>query len=123
MVGVTKKMRFQSLIILNVKITKKHFKNFMRPNKNQKQFKGKKGPCFVCEKLEHYVRECRYRKDHKWAIVNAIDEEITATLSNICVLQGKVQDGSMILVPLFMSPITNLFSRPLKMQMVIKRLK
>ena len=105
------------------KNNKKTFQEFYEAQQNQKQFKGKKGPCFVCEKLEHYVRECRYRKDHKWAIVNAIDEEITATLSNTCVVQGKVQDGSMILVPLFMSPITNLFSRPLKMQMVIKRSK
>ena len=29
---------------------KKNFGNFMGPNKNQKQFKGKKGPCFVCGK-------------------------------------------------------------------------
>ena len=83
MVGVTKQMRFQSPIILNVKITKKHNGNFMGPNKNQKQFKGKKGPYFVCRKPRHCVRECRYRKDKKWAIVNEIFEEIIATLSNI----------------------------------------
>ena len=29
---------------------KKNFGNFMGPNKNQKQFKGKKGSCFVCGK-------------------------------------------------------------------------
>ena len=67
--------------------------------------------------------ECRYQKDQKGAIVNAIDEEIIATLRNICVVQGKVKDGGMILVPLSMSPMTNLFSRPLNMQRVIKRFK
>ena len=70
---------------------KKIFWNFMGPNKNQKQFKGKKGPCFMCGKPEHYARECRYQKDQKGAIINAIDEEIIATLSNVCLVQGKVQ--------------------------------
>ena len=42
---------------------KKHSEKFMGPNKNQKQFKGNKGPCFVCGKPRHYARECRYRKD------------------------------------------------------------
>ena len=41
--------------------------NFMGPNKNQKQFKSKKGPCFVCGKPRHYARECMYRKDQKEA--------------------------------------------------------
>ncbi|RVW64665.1 Retrovirus-related Pol polyprotein from transposon TNT 1-94, partial [Vitis vinifera] len=70
---------------------KKNSGNYMSPKKNQEQFKGKKGPCFVCGKPEHYVRECRYRKDQKGAVVNAIDEEIIATLSDVCVVQGKVQ--------------------------------
>ena len=70
---------------------KKHSGNFMGPNKNQKQLKGKKGSCFMCGKPRHYARKCRYRKDQKEATVNAIDEEIIATLSNICVVQGKVQ--------------------------------
>ena len=61
--------------------------NFIGPDKNQKQFKGKKGPCFVCGKPEHYARECKYRKDQKGATVNAIDEEIIATLSKVCVIQ------------------------------------
>ena len=67
------------------------FGNFMGPNKNQKQFKGKKGQCIVCGKPGHYARECRYRRNQKRATVNAIDEEIIATLSNVCVVQGKVQ--------------------------------
>ena len=36
---------------------------------------------------------------------------------------SKGRYGGMILVPLFMSPMKNLFSRPLKMQRVIKRFK
>ncbi|RVW29758.1 Retrovirus-related Pol polyprotein from transposon TNT 1-94 [Vitis vinifera] len=59
--GLTKPMRFQRPIILE----------------------GKKGSCFVCGKPEHYARECRYRKDLKGAVVNAIDEEIIATLSDV----------------------------------------
>ncbi|RVW81286.1 Retrovirus-related Pol polyprotein from transposon TNT 1-94 [Vitis vinifera] len=70
---------------------KKNSRNYMSPKKNQEQFKGKKGPCFVCGKPGHYARECRYRKDQKWVMVNAIDEEIIATLSDVCVVQGKVQ--------------------------------
>ncbi|RVW47574.1 Retrovirus-related Pol polyprotein from transposon TNT 1-94 [Vitis vinifera] len=50
-----------------------------------------RGPCFVCGKPGHYARECRYRKDLKGVVVNAIDEEIIATLSDVCVVQGKVQ--------------------------------
>ncbi|RVX02626.1 Retrovirus-related Pol polyprotein from transposon TNT 1-94 [Vitis vinifera] len=50
-----------------------------------------RGPCFVCGKPGHYARECRFRKDQKGAVVNAIDEEIIATLSDVCVVQGKVQ--------------------------------
>ncbi|KAL6315951.1 hypothetical protein AAG906_013785 [Vitis piasezkii] len=67
MVGLTKPMRFQRPIILE------------------------KGPCFVCGKPGHYARECRFRKDQKGVVVNAIDEEIIATLSDVCVVQGKVQ--------------------------------
>ncbi|RVW59251.1 Retrovirus-related Pol polyprotein from transposon TNT 1-94 [Vitis vinifera] len=70
---------------------KKNSGNYMSPKKNQEQFKGKKGPCFVCGKPGHYARECRFRKDQKGAVVNAIDEEIIATLSDVCVVQGKVQ--------------------------------
>ncbi|RVW41670.1 Retrovirus-related Pol polyprotein from transposon TNT 1-94 [Vitis vinifera] len=66
MVGLTKPMRFQ------------------RPN-------HLRGPCFVCGKPGHYARECRFRKDQKGVVVNAIDEEIIATLSDVCVVQGKVQ--------------------------------
>ncbi|RVW29768.1 Retrovirus-related Pol polyprotein from transposon TNT 1-94 [Vitis vinifera] len=62
---------------------KRNSGNYMSPKKNQEQFKGKKGPCFVCGKPEHYARECRYRKDLKEAVVNAIDEEIIATLSDV----------------------------------------
>ena len=65
----------------NVKINKKHSENF----------KGKKGLLFVCGKPGHHARECRYKKDQKGAILNAIDEEIIVILSNICVVQGKVQ--------------------------------
>ncbi|KAL6313819.1 hypothetical protein AAG906_010238 [Vitis piasezkii] len=68
---------------------KKNSRNYMSPKKNQEQFKGKKGPCFVCGKPGHYARECRYRKDQKGAVVNAIDEEIIATLSDVCIVQGK----------------------------------
>eukprot|EP00261_Vitis_vinifera_P035297 XP_019076540.1 PREDICTED: uncharacterized protein LOC109122885 [Vitis vinifera] len=39
---------------------KRNSGNYMSPKKNQEQFKGKKGPCFVCGKPGHYVRECRY---------------------------------------------------------------
>ncbi|RVW71217.1 Retrovirus-related Pol polyprotein from transposon TNT 1-94 [Vitis vinifera] len=70
---------------------KKNSGNYMSPKKNQEQFKGKKGPCFVCGKPGHYARECRFRKDQKRVVVNAIDEEIIATLSDVCVVQGKVQ--------------------------------
>ncbi|KAL6320637.1 hypothetical protein AAG906_008637 [Vitis piasezkii] len=70
---------------------KKNSGNYMSPKKNQEQFKGKKGPCFVCGKPGHYARECRFRKDQKGVVVNAIDEEIIATLSDVCVVQGKVQ--------------------------------
>ena len=42
------------------KNNKKHSKNFKAPNKNQKQFKGKKGPCFVCGKSEDHTREHKY---------------------------------------------------------------
>ena len=70
---------------------KRNSGNYMSPKKNQEQFKGKKGPCFVCGKPGHYARECRFRKDQKGAVVNAIDEEIIATLSDVCVVQGKVQ--------------------------------
>ena len=41
--------------------------------------------------MSHYARECMYQKDTKWAIVNAIDKDIIATLSNVCVVQWKVQ--------------------------------
>ncbi|KAL6335999.1 hypothetical protein AAG906_003626 [Vitis piasezkii] len=44
---------------------KRNFGNYMSPKKNQEQFKGKKGLCFVCGKRGHYARECRYRKDLK----------------------------------------------------------
>uniref|UniRef100_F6GYN1 CCHC-type domain-containing protein n=2 Tax=Vitis vinifera TaxID=29760 RepID=F6GYN1_VITVI len=70
---------------------KRNSGNYMSPKKNQEHFKGKKGPCFVCGKPGHYARECRYRKDLKGAVVNAIDEEIIATLSDVCVVQGKMQ--------------------------------
>uniref|UniRef100_F6GYP6 CCHC-type domain-containing protein n=1 Tax=Vitis vinifera TaxID=29760 RepID=F6GYP6_VITVI len=70
---------------------KRNSGNYMSPKKNQEQFKGKKGLCFVCGKPGHYARECRYRNDLKGAVVNAIDEEIIATLSDVCVVQGKVQ--------------------------------
>ncbi|KAL6317021.1 hypothetical protein AAG906_026764 [Vitis piasezkii] len=70
---------------------KKNSGNYMSPKKNQEQFKGKKGPCFVCGKPGHYARECRFRNDQKGVVVNAIDEEIIATLSDVCVVQGKVQ--------------------------------
>ncbi|RVW44269.1 Retrovirus-related Pol polyprotein from transposon TNT 1-94 [Vitis vinifera] len=58
---------------------KKNSGNYMSPKKNQEQFKGKKGLCFVCGKPGHYARECRCK------------------------------DGGMILVPQFMLPMTNLF--------------
>ncbi|RVW41792.1 hypothetical protein CK203_107624 [Vitis vinifera] len=70
---------------------KKNSGNYMSPKKNQEQFKGKKGLCFVCGKPGHYARECRFRNDQKGGVVNAIDEEIIATLSDVCVVQGKVQ--------------------------------
>ncbi|KAL6345172.1 hypothetical protein AAG906_013656 [Vitis piasezkii] len=56
----------------------KRIRKLYEPQENQEQFKGKKGPCFV-------------RKDQKGVVVNAIDEEIIATLSDVCVVQGKVQ--------------------------------
>eukprot|EP00261_Vitis_vinifera_P019698 XP_010650253.1 PREDICTED: uncharacterized protein LOC104879341 [Vitis vinifera] len=65
---------------------KKNSGNYMSPKKNQEQFKGKKGPCFVYGKPGHYARECRFRKDQKGVVVNAIDEEIIATLSDVCVV-------------------------------------
>ncbi|RVW91297.1 hypothetical protein CK203_035476 [Vitis vinifera] len=91
MVGLTKPMRFQKANHPRGKNNKRNSGNYMSPKKNQEQFKGKKGPCFVCGKPRHYARECRYRNDQKGAVVNAIDEEIITTLSDVCVVQGKVQ--------------------------------
>ena len=45
----------------------------------------------MCGEPRHYARECKYRKDQKRATINAIDEEIIATLNNVCIVQGKVQ--------------------------------
>ena len=45
----------------------------------------------MCGEPRHYATECKYRKDQKRATINAIDEEIIATLNNVCIVQGKVQ--------------------------------
>ncbi|RVW90101.1 Retrovirus-related Pol polyprotein from transposon TNT 1-94 [Vitis vinifera] len=80
-----------------VKITPwKRFKNIFALRKNRDQeTKWWKSPMAGLTKPMRFQRpiilECRYRKDQKKAVVNAIDEEIIATLSDVCVVQGKVQ--------------------------------
>ena len=88
MIGLTKQISFQSLIILKVKITTTNiFSGILwAPTKIKSNARARKVHVLCVGNFRHYVRECRYRKDQKRAIVNAIDEEIIATLSDVCVV-------------------------------------
>ena len=66
--------------------------NFLGPKKGQGKFKNNnKGDCFVCGKLGHFARYCRFRKKQNEMKINAIEEEIIATVSEINDVQGKIQ--------------------------------
>ncbi|KAL5556909.1 hypothetical protein UlMin_039145 [Ulmus minor] len=66
--------------------------NFLGPKTDQGKFKNNnKGDFFVCGKLRHFARDCMFRKKQNEAKVNAIEEEIIATVSEINVVQGKIQ--------------------------------
>ncbi|RVW58747.1 hypothetical protein CK203_116855 [Vitis vinifera] len=64
----------------------------LRKNRDQ-ETKWWKSPMVGLTKPMRFQRpiilECRFRKDQKGAVVNAIDEEIIATLSDVCIVQGK----------------------------------
>ncbi|RVW72567.1 hypothetical protein CK203_060077 [Vitis vinifera] len=70
---------------------KRNSGNYMSPKKNQEQFKGKKVLVLCVENPGIMLGSVGTGKDLKGAMVNAIDEEIIATLSDVCVVQGKVQ--------------------------------
>ncbi|RVW22265.1 Retrovirus-related Pol polyprotein from transposon TNT 1-94 [Vitis vinifera] len=76
---------------------KRNSGNSMSPKKNQEQFKG--------------------------AVVNTIDEEIIATLSDVCVVQGNVQGWWYDTCAIVHVTYDKSLSRPFKMQREIKRFK
>ncbi|KAL5582208.1 hypothetical protein UlMin_014650 [Ulmus minor] len=67
-------------------------RNFLGPKKDQGKFKNNnKGDCFVCGKPGHFARDCRFRKKQNEVKVNAMEDEIIATVSEINAVQGKIQ--------------------------------
>ena len=66
--------------------------NFLGPKKDKGKFKNNnKGDYFVCGKPGHFARDCMFRNKQNKAKVNAIEEEIIATVSEINDVQGKIQ--------------------------------
>ena len=63
--------------------------NFLGPKKEQEKFK--KGNCFVCGKLGHYARECKFKKIQKLG-VNVFNEndDIVVVISEVNAIQGKI---------------------------------
>ncbi|KAI9177785.1 hypothetical protein LWI28_019255 [Acer negundo] len=76
----------------------KHKEKFLGPKKDHRKFKKsqnykKNRGCSVCGKPRHYAWDCKFRKKQdEEAKVNAIEEDIVATVSEINVVHGKVQD-------------------------------
>ncbi|KAK0570430.1 hypothetical protein LWI29_001000 [Acer saccharum] len=72
---------------------KGNYGNSLGPTQDKGKFKNnKKGACFVCGKFGHYARDCRFiKKQNEEAKINATEEEIIIAVSEICVVQGKVQ--------------------------------
>ena len=71
---------------------KQNQRNFLGPKKEQENFKKfKKGNCFVCGKLGHYARECKFKKIQKLG-VNVFNEndDIVAVISEVNAIQGKI---------------------------------
>ncbi|URE44790.1 Retrotransposon protein [Musa troglodytarum] len=71
---------------------KQNKKNHLGPKRDQGKFKKpKSGGCFVCEKLDHFARDYRFKKGQK-PEVNSVegDDNIIATVSEVNVIFGKV---------------------------------
>ena len=88
MIELTKQISFQRLIISKVKITTTNiFSGILwAPTKIKSNERATKVHILCVGNFGHYVRECRYRKDQRRATVNAIDDKIITTLSDVCVV-------------------------------------
>ncbi|KAI9173357.1 hypothetical protein LWI28_000207 [Acer negundo] len=75
----------------------KHKEKFLGPKKDHRKFKKsqnnkKNGGYFVYGKPRHYAQDYKFRKKQdEEAKVNAIEEDIVSTMSEINVVYGKVQ--------------------------------